>query len=201
MTLPNPQSAQSYATNPLYTGLGEESTDSTVWARSLASADAAAQRALTLDPRNVSARVALGGVHRDRWEWEEGERELLQALELDPDNHEAHTQYSELLWGMGRLDESLREADRALALDRAPVRLDIKGFTLYMNSRWDEAEEVLEEGLAMDDAGDVHFLRTVLGRLLLFDGRYREALDRFSPYLPDTASFRMQGAKASFSRR
>jgi len=45
----------------------------------------------------------------------------------------------------------------------------------------------------MDQAGDVHFLRTVLGNLFLFDGRYREALDRFSFYLPDTASFRTQG--------
>ncbi len=185
--------AESYAINPLYTGLGGESTDSTFWAQSLAAAESAARRALELDPMNASALVALGGVHRDRWEWEEGERELLRALEIDPDDHEAHTQYSELLWGMGRMDESLREANRALALDRAPVRLDIQGFVLYMNGRWEEAEAVLEEGLAMDVAGDVHFLRTVLGRLLLFDGRYQEALDRFSFYLPDTASFRMQG--------
>jgi TolB-like protein len=185
--------AESHAMHPLYTGLGGESTDSTVWAQSLSAAEAAAGRALALDPRNASARVALGGVHRDRREWEEGERELLRALEIDPDNHEARTQYAELLWGMGRLDESLREAGRALALDRAPVRLDIEGFTLYMNGRWEEAEAVLDEGIAMDQAGDVHFLRTVLGNLFLFDGRYREALDRFSFYLPDTAGFRMQG--------
>jgi TolB-like protein len=185
--------AESQAIHPLYTGLGGESTDSTVWARSLSEAETAARRALALEPGNASARVALGGVHRDRWEWEEGERELLRALEIDPDNHEARTQYAELLWGMGRLDESLREARRALALDKAPVRLDIVGFTLYMNGRWEEAEAVLEEGIAMDQAGDVHFLRTVLGNLFLFDGRYREALDRFSFYLPDTASFRTQG--------
>ena len=66
-------------------------------------------------------------------------------MELDPDSEEAHTQYSELLWGMGRLDESLREARRALALDRSPIRLDIYGFTLYMNGHWNEAEAVLEE--------------------------------------------------------
>jgi len=185
--------AESRAIHPLYTGQGGESTDSAFWARSLAAAEVAAERALALDPGNASARVALGGVHRDRWEWAEGERELLRALEIDPDDHEAHTQYAELLWGMGRMDESLRETGRALALDRAPVRLDIQGFVLYMSGRWEEAEAVLEEGLAMDPAGDVHFLRTVLGRLFLFDGRYREALHRFSPYLSDTASFRMQG--------
>jgi serine/threonine-protein kinase len=158
--------AEASAINPLYTGLGGESTDSVVWANSFATAEAAARRALELDPRNASARVALGGVHRDRWEWEEGEREFLRALELDPDNAEAHTQYSELLWGMGRLDESLRETGRALAIDRAPIRLDAEGFVLYMNGRVGEAEAMLEEGLAMDTAGDVHYLRTVLAKSL-----------------------------------
>ncbi len=185
--------AEASAINPLYTGLGRESTDSAVWARSFARAEAAARRALELDPRNASARVALGGVHRDRWEWEEGEQEFLRALELDPDNQEAHTQYSELLWGMGRLDESLRESGRALAIDRAPIRLDIEGFVLYMNGRAEEAEAMLEEGLAMDTAGDVHYLRTVLANLMLFDGRYREAIDRFASYLSDSVAYRRMG--------
>jgi serine/threonine-protein kinase len=185
--------AEARAISPMYTGLGGESGDSVVWARSLAAAEAAARRALELDPRNASARVALGGVHRDRWEWEDGERELLRALQLDPDNEEAHTQYAELLWGMGRLDESLRESGRALALDRAPVRLDIYAFTLYMNDRAEEAEGFLEEGIAMDTAGDMHFLRTVLANLMLFDGRYREAIDRFASYLPDSVGYRLMG--------
>jgi TolB-like protein/tRNA A-37 threonylcarbamoyl transferase component Bud32 len=185
--------AEAHAMNPLYTGLRGESTDSAFWARSLAAAEEAASRALELDPRNASARVALGGVYRDRWQWEAGERELLRALELDPDDEEAHTQYAELLWGMGRLDESLRETSRALALDRAPVRLDIQGFVLYMNGRYEEAEAMLEEGLAIDTAGDMHFLRTVLANLMLFDGRYQEAIDRFAPYLTDSVGFRLLG--------
>ena len=170
-----------------------ESTDSTVWARSLATAEAAALRALELDPRSASARVALGGVYRDQWQWEDAEREFRLALELDPDNEEAHLQYAELLWGTGRLDESLGETGRALALDRAPIFLDAHGFVMYMNGRFDEAESLLEEGLAQDTAGDVHYLRTVLANLMLFDGRYQDALDRFAEYLPDSVSFRMQG--------
>jgi TolB-like protein len=185
--------AEASAINPLYTGLGGESTDSAMWAHSFAVAETAARRALELDPRNASARVALGGVHRDRWEWEEGEQEFLRALELDPDNQEAHTQYSELLWGMGRLDESLRETGRALAIDRAPIRLDAHAFVLYMNGRYEEAEVLLEEGLALDTAGDVHYLRTVLANLMLFDGRYLEAIDRFAFYLTDSAGYRLMG--------
>ncbi len=185
--------AETLAISPLYVEQGDESTDSSFWARRFTAAEAAAHRALELDPRNASARVALGGLHRDRWEWEEGEREYLLALEIDPDNVEAHTQYSELLWGMGRLDESLRESGRALALDRSPLRLDLHGFTLYLNDRPEEAEALLEEGLAIDTAGDVFYLRTVLAHLMLLDGRYREAIDRFSSYLPDPTAFRLMG--------
>jgi TolB-like protein/thioredoxin-like negative regulator of GroEL len=185
--------AEAHAINPLYTGLGGESLDSAVWARSLDAAAVAARRALVLDPQNASARVALGNVHMQRWEWQAGERELQQALSLDPDSHEAHTQYAELLWGMGRLDEALRESGRALALDRAPIRLDVEGFALLMNGRVAEAEAMLEEGLAIDTAGDVHFLRTILSHLMLFNGRYQEALDRFAFYIPDSTGYRLMG--------
>ena len=62
-----------------------------------------------------------------------------------------------------------------------------------MNDRPDEAEALLEEGLARDTAGDVRYLRTVLAHLMLLDGRYREALERFAFYLPDTEAFRLMG--------
>jgi len=185
--------AQAHAAHPLYTGLGGESTDSAFWAESLAAAAVAAQRALALDPRNAAARVALGSIHRDRWEWEDGERELRLGLEQDPDDEEAHIQYAELLWGTGQLDAALRETGRALALDRTPLALDVHGFAMFMNGRNDEAEALLEEGIAIDTAGDMHFLRTVLANLMLFDGRYQEALDRFSAYLPDATAFRIMG--------
>jgi TolB-like protein len=177
--------AEAYTLAPLYTGLGGESTDSAVWARNLSAAEEAATHALTLDPQSASAQVALGGVYMQRWEWPEAERAFQRALELDPDSEEAHTHYSELLWGMGRMDESMRESGRALALERTPIRLDIHGFTLYMNGLTDEAEATLEEGLAKDPEGEVHFLRAILADLFLFEGRYLEAVDRFGPYLPD----------------
>lgn len=184
--------AEAQATLPLYAGPLGESRDSAFWATSLSAGERAARRALELDPSNASARVALGSVYRDRWEWDAAERELLRALELDPDNGEAHVQYAELLWGVGRLDESLRETRRALALDRTPVRLDVVGFVLYQCRRPEEAIPFLEEGIAADPQGDVHFLRTVLGRLLLFTGREDQAADRFADYFPDPEALRMQ---------
>ena len=141
--------------------------------------------------------MALGSIHRDRREWDAAERELLRALDLDPDNGEAYVQYAETLWGVGRLAESLRATRTALALDRTPVRLDVVGFVLYQCRRYEDAVPLLEEGIAADPEGDVHFLRTVLGRLLLFTGREEEAASRFASYFDDPEALRMQAAALS----
>src|SRR5690606_23051484 len=61
--------AEAHAIYPMYAGPRGESADSAVWATHLDAAALAARRALELDPRNASARIALGGVYRDRWEW------------------------------------------------------------------------------------------------------------------------------------
>jgi len=183
--------AEGHAMHPLYTGEGGESRDSVVWARALEASRAAARRALALDPRNASARVALGSSHSQKWEWEEAERELRRALDLDPDNAEGHIQYAELLWGMGRLDESMRETGRALALDRAPIALNVHAFTLMMNGYAEEGEALLEEALALDEAGEVHYIRQMLAEAFLLDGRFKEALDRFDGYL--NAGYRQMG--------
>jgi TolB-like protein/predicted Zn-dependent protease len=185
--------SEAYAAYPLYSEAGAESADSALWASSLAAAEAAARRALEIDPSNASARVALGSTLRDSWEWAAAERELRHALQLDPDNQEAHLQYSEVLWGMGRLDEALIQTERALALDQAPVYWDVHGFVLYMNGRNAEAERALEEGMARDPDGQLFFLRTVDAQLLLMEGRYQEALERFSRFLPDSVAFRQLG--------
>jgi TolB-like protein len=186
--------AEAQATLPLYAGPAGESRDSAFWASNLASAERAARRALALDSRNASARVALGSIHRDRREWAAAEQELLRALDLDPDNGEAYVQYAETLWGTGRLAESLRATRTALALDRTPVRLDVVGFVLYQCRRYDEAIPLLEEGLTADPEEEVHFLRTVFGRLLLFTGREEEATTRFASFFDDPEAIRMQAA-------
>ena len=49
--------AEAWAIRPLYEGNAGESTDSATWDNSLRAAEAAARRALSLDPRNSAARV------------------------------------------------------------------------------------------------------------------------------------------------
>ncbi|MEN8377031.1 MAG: tetratricopeptide repeat protein [Gemmatimonadota bacterium] len=127
--------AESRALTPMY---ADEAGDS-VWAESLPEAETAAQRALELDPDNASALVALGNVYRDSWEWAEAEEAYLRALALDPDDVEAHQQYAEYLGFVGRLDEALLEARRALNLDRASIRVNVAAYIAAYNGLYDEA--------------------------------------------------------------
>ena len=149
---------------PAWAGLAESRSlvpyyatpvDSTLWAESLGAAERAARRALELDPNNASAIVALGNVHRDRWEWEEAEAAYVRALTLDPENVEAHQQYAELFLYVGRMDDAYAASRRALALDRSPIRLNVAGVIARYNGRYAEAADLLGEAIRTDEQGKV----------------------------------------------
>jgi len=185
--------AESLALYPFYAGESGESRDSAVWRSSLEQAEQAARQALTLDPDNASARVALGNTYRDRWQWDAAEAEYLRAIELDVDNVEAHQQYAEMLFYSSRAADALYEAARALSLDRSPIRLNVMGWSLWLNGRREEARAIYEEGVRLDPEGRVHYVANSLALMELLDGRYRQALDRFGPVLWDTTAYRLAG--------
>ncbi|MCL7970142.1 MAG: hypothetical protein M8867_11020 [marine benthic group bacterium] len=185
--------AESLALYPFYAGDSGESEDPAVWRKSLGDAEEAARRALQLDPRNASARVALGNTYRDRWQWDAAEREYQRAIELDVDNVEAHAQYAELLFYTSRPADALVEAARALSLDRSPIRLNVMGWSLWLNGRREEARAIYEEAMRIDPEGRVHYVHNSFALMELQDGRYREALDRFGAVLWDTTAFRLAG--------
>ncbi len=51
------------------------------------------------------------------WNWEEAEKAYTRALDLNPSNALAHKGYGELLSVLGRHDDAIAEAGRALQLD------------------------------------------------------------------------------------
>jgi Tfp pilus assembly protein PilF len=145
--------AQAYSLVPYYGDFESDEEEEASWPASLEAAELSANRALAIDPRNAAAEVALGNVYRDRWEWAAGEQHYLRALEIDPDDVEAHQQYAELLATTGRLDEALRSARRAVALDpTSAIRLNVLGYILAANSRPEEGMLQLE--LALAHGGD-----------------------------------------------
>ena len=148
--------------------------DSAYWAESLDRAEEAAEKALELDPAMVSAHVALGNAHRDRWEWSESERSYRRALELAPDDPEANQQYAEKLAGMGRTEEAIPYARRAAELDPlAAIRLNALGYILWNAGRTDESLATLRRAYAIDST--LSYVNRNIWRILLCTGRYAEA--------------------------
>jgi tetratricopeptide (TPR) repeat protein len=81
-------------------------------------AEAEAERAVALDPASARAHLALAQVRSNwQWRWEDADREFLRALELNPGLSDLYVTYVTVLTGLGRHDESVRRALRAVALD------------------------------------------------------------------------------------
>jgi TolB-like protein len=83
----------------------------------LARAEAAAHKALQLDPTLASAHQALGDVQRDRFRWLEAEASYRRALELNPNEVEANSQYAQMLGRLGLPERALSYVAKAIELD------------------------------------------------------------------------------------
>jgi TolB-like protein/Tfp pilus assembly protein PilF len=84
----------------------------------------AARKALALDPLLADAHATQGMVNLlDRWDWVGAEKELGEAIRLNPSFAVARHWYSHYLVAMGRFDRSLGESKRAIELE--PLDLPI----------------------------------------------------------------------------
>jgi TolB-like protein/DNA-binding winged helix-turn-helix (wHTH) protein/Flp pilus assembly protein TadD len=92
-------------------------------AEALPKANAAALKAIEIDPQSAEAHASLGLVLDHTWDWSAAEAEFKRALRLDPYYANAHHWFGDNLSITGRHDEALREAKRALELD--PLNLMI----------------------------------------------------------------------------
>ena len=139
----------------------------------------AALKALASDNSLAEVHTALGRVlqHGD-WDWAGAEREFKRAIELNPNNAEAHHMYSHYLTPMGRLDESVAEARRALELDPLDVLLNTHLAWAQLNARrYDESIDQSLKAIAMDP--NIETSRTTLGRAYLGKRMFDEALSEF----------------------
>jgi DNA-binding winged helix-turn-helix (wHTH) protein/tetratricopeptide (TPR) repeat protein len=111
------------------------------------------RKALELDPNLAEALATRGwlGLAYD-WNYEAAERDLLRAIELEPNNDTAHWLYALLLTNRGHFDEGLREMEAALAIDPGAVLyLSHRGRILYYARRYDEAITQYQHAIDLDD--------------------------------------------------
>ncbi len=112
----------------------------------------AALKAIELDDRLAEAHAALAiSLLVYDWNWADAENHFKISVALDSDCAEAHNLYGQYLWAAGRLDEALREATRARALD--PLSISAKmtaGDIFFRLHRHDEALEAYESALRIN---------------------------------------------------
>jgi tetratricopeptide (TPR) repeat protein len=144
----------SYA--PGYAGVAESFfilglTGALPWEEAIPKQKEAAIRALELDPSLAVAHASLAQIRWFYdWDWSGAEEEFKQAIDLQPNYALAHTFYSGYLVSMERLDEALKESERAQDLDpfSAPTIWWL-GQTLYHARRYDDALRQNQRGLEM----------------------------------------------------
>lgn len=130
-------------------------------------ARAAARTALRLAPELAEAHAAMAQVRfaygRD---WAGADEAYRKAIELNPRYAEAHQWYSLYLVAVGRPEEAMAAARRALALDTvSPVMHSNMGRHLYYRQDYEAAREAFHRALSIDQG--FIYAHLGLGQVLL----------------------------------
>jgi len=86
-------------------------------AEALNQAAIAADKAAVLEPNSASTDHALANVLRAQFKYSDAEQHYLRAMQLDPSYPDAREDYSELLYYVGRVDDSLLATHQLVTLD------------------------------------------------------------------------------------
>jgi adenylate cyclase len=125
---------------------------------------AAAERAVSLDPKLPDAFVALASSYLVDWQWDKTDEAVKKALVLDPGNPLALHFASFLALDRGQIDQARRDAEAALLRD--PLNFFIYDNLVNINvvdDRYAEAEAYFRKSVELNPAqSGIH------GRLALF---------------------------------
>jgi tetratricopeptide (TPR) repeat protein len=166
---------------PAYSGIADASALLASWQFATAKemypqAVKAAQRALELDPSLADAHASLGFIKLNAdLDWEGALREFRAAIALNPSHETAHRWLSAFLAGIGRDEEAMPIALRAIELDPISVlpRMNL-GIVHWLAWRHEAAETEFRRVIGKDPA----FVRAYafLATSLSFQSRHEEAI-------------------------
>jgi Tfp pilus assembly protein PilF len=109
-----------------------------------------AERAIELDPDVPYAHTALAIPAYTGWRWSEADKGFARALEIAPNEDLARIIYGWLLSWMGRHDEAIAVAKRAVELNPDNPNAGYYGVQLAYAGRYGAAADVLERGIAVE---------------------------------------------------
>lgn len=146
------------------------------WKEAEPQARAAIQKALELDDRLPEAYVAQGQLqYRFDWDWKGAENAIRRALELDPNNLDAHFNNALLQMALGHLPEALAEIQTVEKLDPLSHQVQaLFGRILFRAGKPDEA--ILRLKRAIEREPRSALAHRFLGEVYEQMGRYEEAL-------------------------
>jgi serine/threonine-protein kinase len=139
-------------------------------------ANAAARKALEIDPNLAEAQTSLGVVQmRYYWNWPDAEKSFKRAIELKPDYPLAHYWYSSLLGTTGRQAEAVAESEKAKSLDPlTPLFITNLGRAYYRARDYDKAIDYFER--ILDEKPDNTSASYVLAYAYFQKARYADAI-------------------------
>jgi serine/threonine protein kinase/tetratricopeptide (TPR) repeat protein len=136
----------------------------------------AAAKALEIDDSLAEAHVSLGySSFGYDWDWTAAGKHFEQAFALNPRSVPYHLYYPLYIASLGRFEEALAVANRAVDLDPAsPAASHLLSVQLYVSRKFDEAIQECQRTLEM--APDLFLAYMVMAQAHAGKGMYREAL-------------------------
>jgi TolB-like protein/DNA-binding winged helix-turn-helix (wHTH) protein/Tfp pilus assembly protein PilF len=112
-------------------------------------AEAAALKAVALDPQNADAHAVLAKVAFSRdWNWPKARQEFSMAVQSDPNDAGIHSAYGVFLVCMGEEEQGLAEERKAQELDPFSEKTNFwHTVTLYLTRHYDEMIEHAKHAL------------------------------------------------------
>ncbi len=136
----------------------------------------AAQKALAIDPTLSTAYVSLASIKATYdWDYAGAEQEYKHAIEMGPNNAEAHYSYGNFLVAMGKSEAALSEYRIAQQID--PLSLSVPtnvGWAMYISGRNDEAIAEIRKVIERDPSFARGYMS--LGEILEEQGKYDESI-------------------------
>jgi TolB-like protein/Flp pilus assembly protein TadD len=146
-------------------------------------AEAAARKALELDPTLAEAHVPLGYSELVyEWNLPEAQKEFDKALQLRPGYATAHQFYGYYLTAMGKLDEAIVERKKAVDLDPiSPLLNSALAEAYYHSRRFDVTIDESHKALELDPGYAIALVN--IGRAYEQMGMHQQARDAFQTIL------------------
>lgn len=141
----------------------------------LPKAEAAAERALQIDPSLAEARVSRAFLYHSQWKWAEAEEEFKRAIALNPKYPTSHHWYSINLRVKRRFADALKEMQTAQELDPLALNIGQNLAMMYLlNNDPESAIRGFKKVLELDP--EFPAARANLGLVYATQKRYEESI-------------------------